>query len=594
MSKSECPTPETLASFAAGAASEAAWRATIRHLSECTLCRRQVSLLSLSEEEDLPMTGPPPDVARPDRPRPASPWILPLRLTAALLIFGAIAWALVMMNRASKPDNPTPIPVAGDPEAAPQVPEAPRPKPDLPAPDPEPEPETTPAPPPTPFVPTPEPAPERKPAPPAPERKIARRITGDIVEAVEISVGAGDIKVVRRDTTTELAERKYVNPSDRLQAARPASIVLPDGATVHLAEDSEVSVSWSQRLLCYVVDLRRGRALVDLGAEPRGVIVAGGAPGIRLEEAAGQLLLVNDEGLRATPLDGPAGFRSPAGADQVLRPNETLVLGRVEDRIVAAAAPKPFDSLFPTLGAPAPAPAPRPKAAPAAAGLPDPIDLAAALGGSTYRFRVSRRFVRNGVWHPSGIFVSFVDQFQAVSRGGYQQAAHLRRGSRPWDDLGRIRPKSRQERVVTALRNAGAPHVQLGEALEARRGEPRVRTRAILGRTCRVTEHDLEPESTRAAMDRLIQRAVEEGRLARPSRIYWKTLEGTVEIAFTKSGSELLRAVDRRRVAYSTNSRSGLIRRWYHVETVYEFTDHGEATLRLPEAILRELDPRRK
>lgn len=144
------------------------------------------------------------------------------------------------------------------------------------------------------------------------------------------------------------------------------------------------------------------------------------------------------------------------------------------------------------------------------------------------------------------------------------------------------------------LRSAKAPHDQVDAGLTSARGEPQIRTADLQGRPCTISQFTLDPARIRSEVGALLDQAVAEGRMAKPDVIYWETLEGTLEITCAKANSRVVRAMDRRRLSYSYNSVSGLLRRAYVLETVYDFFDHGKASLRLPPDILREMDPGQK
>jgi len=95
-------------------------------------------------------------------------------------------------------------------------------------------------------------------------------------------------------------------------------------------------------------------------------------------------------------------------------------------------------------------------------------------------------------------------------------------------------------------------------------------------------------------MEKVLDSAVAEGRMEKPSAVYWETLEGSLECAATKFDTQVLRVVDRRKVSYSYKTASGLDRRTYHLETVYEFFSHGVAILPLPPELQKELSTPKK
>jgi ferric-dicitrate binding protein FerR (iron transport regulator) len=588
MSTDPCPDPETLAEYLAGSVSEQVWRGIVRHLSDCAACRRHVSMLVRTEEARLPAAtvAPPLPGVRRVRRSPA------LRFAAAAAVLGALAWALLELNASFRKTSPPPIA-----ERKPTVEE----RRETPAP--RPEPPTPPAPPrepePVPAKPAPEPAPNRlppaepprEPAPRPADTRLAARSPRGTTEAVEIAAGTGTVTVVSGDSTSALAKKRHVSPSDVLRAESAASFALPDGTTVHLPAGSAVAVSFSQTHLCPAIDVRQGSALVDLGAEPRPVHVSSGPLGVRLGEASGQLLVAAaPESLRATPLGGTARFRSPSGPDRVLGSRETLVLREADDGIEPLADLE-LAASFPTsqeaLPRPAVVPAEKPPRPPV-----DPRELCFALGRESYRYRVSGRLLREGAWAPEGVFVSSIDDFLAVRRAQDKTPAHFRRGTRDWDNLGTVTKGSREERILDALRVAQAPHAQLAQTLAASRGEPQTTTRQVMDRACVVLDIDLDPARIQGEVHTLMQQAVADGRLQAPDQIVWSTLEGTIELSVAKHDPRILRAVDRRRVAYTHKTRT-VNRQWYHLETVYEFSEHGLAALKLPPEMLRELDVRK-
>ena len=144
------------------------------------------------------------------------------------------------------------------------------------------------------------------------------------------------------------------------------------------------------------------------------------------------------------------------------------------------------------------------------------------------------------------------------------------------------------------LRNSKAPHDQIELALAATKGDPQLRPADLQGRPCTVTQFSLDPARIRTDVGALLDQAVLEGRMAKPDFIYWETLEGTLDVTCTKAAPRVVRVMDRRRLSYSYNSVSGLLRRAYVLETVYDFFDHGKASLKLPAEILKEMDPGQK
>jgi hypothetical protein len=450
---------------------------------------------------------------------------------------------------------------------------------------------------------TPEPqeaAPAVAPAPPAPAAApapsspfLAQHATAGVAEAIEISPAAGALTLDFDTTAEALSRTTYVRPTQALRTREGGSFTLPDGSTIHLARGGELSVSWSQTLLCYSIDLHRGQALVDLGAAPKSLHVASGPLGVRVADSSGHLLLAAEkESMRATPLSGPLEFRSPSGIGRVLPARETLVLGQERDDLDPTPAELKLSQEFPTLDGPAARPAPR-APAPAAALGPSAAEIVRALPQESYRFRVSGRQLREGAWFPQGVLYSNIDDIAVVKRSDGSRP-HARRAQRPWDDLGPVRPASREDHVLQLLRHVQPPHAQIELALAATRGDPALRAEEIQGRPCTVSQFAFDPARIRPDVSALIDQAVQEGRMAKPDFLYWETLEGSLEVTCSRADARLLRATDRRRVSYSYNSVAGLLRRTYALETVYEFFDHGKAALRLPDAILREMDPSQK
>jgi ferric-dicitrate binding protein FerR (iron transport regulator) len=609
MDPNRCPSAEDWAVFAIGAASEAEWRRRVRHLAECEACRRHTALLALSDGSLLP----PARLPAPAPPRPRFSRIaFVARVAAAAVFLGAIAFALRAVYLAppsgSVAVHPLPPSPAGEgtrkTRPLPELPDALKPKPSpgeaprrpqesLPPP-PGLAREETPAPDPVPArTPDPVPAPP-SPYSPVPSLFIAQHSTGGIGEAIEISPAAGSLTVDYDTTSEALARATYVRPSQALRTREGASFSLPDGATVHLAKEGEVFVSWSQTLLCYSIDLHRGEALLDLGAAPRILHVSNGPLGVRFTDSSGQIhLAAGKESLRATPLTGGSEFRGPAGDGRTLAARQTLVLNPDRDSLESSPLDLRLAQLFPTLEVTPPRPAaPRAPAPPVAAG-PSAAETLRALPSESYRFRVSGRQLREGAWFPMGVLYSTIDEFAVVKRADGGQS-HTRRAQRPWDDLGAVKQGTREDRLVTLLRNSKPPHVQVEAALAASRGEPQQRAEVLQGRACTVSQFALDPAKLRADVGTLVDQAVTEGRMAKPDYIYWDTLEGTLEITCQVAIPCVVRATDRRRVSYSYNSVSGLLRRAYVLETVYDFFDHGKASLKLPGDILKEMDPQQK
>src|SRR5262249_46823930 len=147
---------------------------------------------------------------------------------------------------------------------------------------------------------------------------------------------------------------------------------------------------------------------------------------------------------------------------------------------------------------------------------------------------------------------------------------------------------------VELVRSAPAPHLMVLELLGAFRGESAPRTEKVRDRICVVWDIALEAAALRPFMEKVFESAVADGRLEKPDAIYWETLGGSLGSASLKSESRLLRGVDRRKVSYSYKTVSGLDRRTYHLETVYEFFSHGTAILPLPPDLQKELSVPKK
>ncbi len=586
----QCPDPEILGAFASGMLSEAEWRGVLRHLSECTPCRRHVALLSLSEGAPLPEARLPAPLPRLPRRRS---WVSFLQGVAAAAVLGAVAWALLAPPSPPRPTVYAPPPQPQEPKGRRENPKPPPVPLKTPMPAPDPLPPVVPTSDPHPPPPPPD-RPSETPPTTVPEPRLAERLARGTAEAIEISPAGGALEVVTSGTIRKLAPRTYVNPNDLLRASEAGSFVLTDGATIYLPAESEVKISWSQTLLCYSIDVWKGEARVDLGAAPRMFHVAGGPLGVRFQEVSGPILVARrPDTLRATPLGGAASFRAPTGEGRILQAMETLVLGREEDAIEPPAA----------IDVPTPGPAPEAPAAnssppapakPPPAAVPDARGILKSLADSTYRFRVGGRLLREGAWHPAGIVVSTVDEFAAARRALDAQAVHVRRGNRPWDDLGRVEPGSREDRLTQALRGAQAPHLLLEAVVQAAKGPPEMDSRQVGDRPCHVLEFTLDPARIRDEAASLLEQAVAERRMARPDHVYWGTLEGTLELSAARDDARLVRAVDRRRFSYSYKNAGGLDRRWYTLETAYEFFEHGKAAVRVPPDLAREIEAKSK
>ncbi len=590
MSAPECPDPETLAVFALGQCSGEEWRRVVRHLADCAICRRQVALTADKDDVALPPGEPVRVHALPERTRV---WQhVAQGIAAAALLAAGIAWALV--HRPAPPSVVKEAPAPNyRPLPAPEKPIAPTPAP----PDPVfAQPEKAPAPPPEHFLPRPKPTPE-KPAPevvktsPGSSPFLAERASSMVAEAIEVTAGEGTVSRRSGEIVTPLQAKMMIQPSDTLLSPVGGSVLLPDGATVHLGRESELRLSWSQTLACATVDVRKGDAVVDLGKTARPLHVAHGPLGVHLRDSAGLLLVsAGEQSLRATLLSGATKFRTRGGEARRLDPLQSLVLGEGGDTLESVE--KADVSSFPTLdskGRPAPpTPAPSEKKAPL-------LDvLLTGLGQQSYAYRVSGRQVRDGVWSPSGFFTSTVEEFTAAKRPDDKEAAHLRRGSRAWDDLGKVSAGGRDARLLEIVRSSQAPHLMVLELLGSVRGESAPRTDKVRDRICVSWDLALDPASLRPFMEKLFESAVAEGRLEKPDAVYWDTLEGSLECAALKFDSKMLRIIDRRKVSYSYKTVGGLDRRTYHLETVYEFFSHGVAAMPLPPEMIKELSSPKK
>jgi hypothetical protein len=589
MKKSECPDPEALALFALGQASGEEWRHAVRHLADCTLCRRQVALLSEDDETALPPAEPVEVGAF--RARPQTWHRVAQGVAAAALIAAGVAWAL--FNGPLKPKTVViRVPIA-QPPAAPD--RSPLPTPEAPAPllaTPEkrlPPPREPVAPDRTPVPPLP--APEIVKTPPAASPFLAERARSEVAEAIEISAGDGTVSRRSGDVVTPLTPRTMIQPSDTLISPVGGSVLLPDGSTVHLARESELRLSWSQTLACAAVDVRKGDAVVDFGKTPKPLLLAHGAIGVHLRETAGRLWVsAGEQSLRATPLSGSTQFRTRSGEPRKLEVRQSLLLGEAGDSLEPAekADVSRFSTLEPAVrGAPQPPLAPDKR--------PPLLDvLLAGLGAQSYSYRVTGRQVRDGTWSPPGIYTSTIEEFTAAKRIDDEKALHLRRGSRAWDDLGKTAAGGRDARLLEILRASQAPHQMLLDLRPAFRAESAPRPEQVRDRLCVAWDIALDPRALRPFMEKILDTAVADGRLEKSDSIFWDSLEGSLEIAALKYESKILRIVDRRKIAYSCKTVTGLDRRTYRLETVYEFHSHGAAALQLPPELLKELSAPKK
>jgi hypothetical protein len=554
MNAHDCPDPETLAVFALGQTSGEEWRRVVRHLADCEMCRRQAALAAEKDDVALPSSEP---VFAGHFPERTKLWHRVAQgVAAAALLAAGVAWAFLHL-----PKKPAPQQVSAPivrPQPAPEKPIAPPPRtpePVLAQPEKPPPPEHfIPRPAPTPVAPAPE-ASKTVPAPPSPF--LAERATSEVAQSIEISPGEGTVARRSGEVVTALQARTMIQPSDTLLSPVGGSVLLTDGATVHLGRESELRLSWSQTLACTTVDVRKGEAVVDLGKTPRPLHVAHGAVGVQLRDSSGKLwIAAGEQSLRATPLSVATQFRTRSGESRRLDVLQSLVLGESGDAVepVAKADVSAFSTLEPKARLAAPTPLPLEK-------RPPLLDvLLTGLASQSYAYRVTGRQVRDGAWSPSGFYTSSVEEYTGARRQDDKDAVHVRRGGRSWDDLGKVAPGSRDARLVEIVRNAQAPHAMILELLGAVRGESAVRTETVRERICVVWDLPLASGSLRPYMEKVLDSAVAEGRMEKPSAVYWETLEGSLECAATKFDTQVLRVVDRRKVSYSYKTVSGLDR----------------------------------
>lgn len=577
MTTNACPDPETLALFALGDASGEEWRGVVRHLADCALCRRQAALVADEIPADLP---------RSERievglyPARTKTWHhIAQGVAAAALLAAGIAWAFYYAPKRSSVVDPPPS-AAHPPRPAPEKAPEPAPEPKKPqvavVPDPPPAPKDPPRPDPIPFPPSP--THERLPAP-APSPFLAMRSRSEVSQAIEITAGGGTVSRRSGEILTPLSPKTTIQPSDTLISPAGGSVVLADGSTIHLAPETEVRLSWSQTHSCTTVDVRKGDAVVDLGKTPKRVLVTNGPVGVQLRDSQGRVCVsAQDQSLRATLLSGATQFDARAGGSTRLDPKQSLVLGETGDRIESV---QPDVSQFTTLdavghGVPPVAPPPTPLPPEKRPPLLDV--LATALSTQKYAYRVSGRQVRDGVWDPSGVYTSTIEEFTSAKKLD-DKDARVKRGSRAWDDLGKGTPPPRDARLVEILRAAQPPHQMILDLVPSLRGETAPRTEKVRDRICHVWDIAMEPATLRPFMEKLLEAAVADGRMEKPDAIYWDTLEGSLEAASVKFEPKLMRVVDRRKVSYSYKTVGGVDRRTYHLETVYEFFSHGLAIL---------------
>jgi len=584
MSTRVCPAPEVLARFAMRGSAPEEWRAVVRHLSDCDLCRRQVALVAEDIPADLPLAS---ERALPAVRTRARVWPRAIGWAATFLLVLGIAWALVHGPTASTPPTPVVQPKVAPATAPMAVPEKELPK-------------VTPiesAPPiPTPARTAELPAPvEHRPAVvvptpvPAPESPfIVERARSVVSQAIEVVPERGSLSRVSAKGTEAFEAKGMIQPSETLTSREGGSLLLPDGSTLHLAAEAEVRVAWSQTLACTTVDVRSGDAVVDLGKTPKPLFVSHLATGVQLQKSVGRVCVSIDQGsLRTTLLSGTAEVLNRTGGSRTLTTHQSLVLRETGDSLEAVE--KPDVSRFSTLDpaarvAPAPGkPGPEVKA--------PPLDvLAGALAAQSYSYRVSGREVRDGVWSPTGIYTSTIENVTAARRADDTDSCHFQRGSRPWDELGKLAPGSRDAHLIDLLRGLKVPHQLVLELVPLVSSEGLPRTEKVRDRLCLLWDLKLSPEALRKSMEAAMEAAVADGRLQKPDYVYWETLEGGVEAAALKFESRLMRVVDRRKVAYSYKTVGGLDRRTYQLETTVEFFSHGVATFPLSADLLKRLN----
>jgi hypothetical protein len=428
---------------------------------------------------------------------------------------------------------------------------------------------------------------------------LAARTDRGVAQAIEVASLAGAVTVVSGGASAPLGAAVLVRPSDVLRSDAGASFTLIGGARVHLGPGAEVSVAVSQTLLCPSITVRQGEGLLDLGPERRLLHVAGGPPdpargrfmGVRLQEASGRIVVATEaESFRITPLSSPVAFSAPSGERRTIPAQQALVLTAARDAFEPAVTPEP--ARFPTAPIKEAKPEPRPAGSP----KPDPaavkvnlLPLCETLAGESYRYRINGRFLRDGAWLPPNVFVSTIGDYTAVHRIDRLEAAHLCYGQRGWDNPGTARLDPARERSLEAVRTAQAPHVQVMQCAAAVRTEPRLQTDTVDQRICWVATYVYDPSLIRKEVESLLEQAVRDSRMDRPETVHWDTLEGTVELAAPKSEGKLARAVDRRRVAYSNKGVAVAERRWFILDTTYEFMDHGRAAVLIPAEILKSL-----
>jgi hypothetical protein len=561
------------------------WRAVVRHLSDCDLCRRQVALVAEEIPADLPLDSEP---ALPEIRTRASRWSRSIGWAATFLLVLGIAWALLHGPTSS----PISLPPVVRPKTAPVTPPVVAPEKTLP--------KMTPveSAPPVPVPPRnvelPPPVEHRPPVvvptpPPVPESPfIVERTRSLVSQAIEVVPELGNLSRLSAKGPEPLGGKGMVQPSETLTSRDGGSLLLPDGSTLHLAPEAEVRVAWSQTLACTTVDVRSGDAVVDLGRTPKPLFVSHLATGVQLQKSVGRVCVSIDQGsLRTTLLSGTAEVLNRSGGSRTLTTLQSLVLRETGDSLESVI--KPDMSRFLTLD-PGARVAPVP-VKPGSDAKPPPLGvLAASLAAQSYSYRVSGREVRDGVWSPSGIYTSTIENVTAARRADDTDSCHFQRGSRPWDELGKLAPGSRDAHLIDLLRTLKVPHQLVLELVPLVSSESLPRTEKVRDRLCLVWDLRLDPERLRKSMEAAMDAAAADGRLQKPDYVYWETLEGGVEVSALKFESRLMRVVDRRKVAYSYKTVGGLDRRTYQLETTVEFFSHGVAAFPLSADLLKRLN----
>lgn len=584
MSTTACLDPELLARFATQRCDAEEWRSVLRHLSDCDLCRRQAALVAEEIPENLPLDSEILPVVRNSRSTSRPRWV-------GVAVAAAILLGLFWMLTRPVPPLPSPAPQAVHPALPPPrppvevaPPEAPR-EALAPPPPVAPSPVVFPKPPVLVEKPV---APPDRPVPASPF--LVERTRSAASQEIEIVPEQGLLSRVSAKGSEPLEAKSTVQPSDTLTSTAGGSFVLPDGSILHLAPESQVRVSWSQTLACPTVDIRAGDALVDLGRTPKPIFVSHDAVGVRLLKSSGRVFVSLDQGsLRTTLLGGAAEVQTRNGDVRTLSTHQSLVLRDRGDALESVEKPdvSQFSTLDPVVRVPPGVAPPAPGADPKAPALGA---LASGLALQSYSYRVSGRETRDGVWSPAGIYTSTIESVTAARRADDTEVCHFQRGNRPWDELGKLAPGSRDARLVDLLRNLKVPHqlVQELAGLTSSSGQPR--TEKVRDRICLVWDLKYSPDALRKSMETLIDAAVSEGRLQKPDYVYWETLDGGIEASALKFEPKLMKLVDRRKVTYSYKTVSGLDRKTYQLETTMEFFSHGVASFPLSPDLIKRLN----